>query len=67
MYFEIYKEGSLNALAALLGGANDWRWRLRAANHEIIAAGEGYANKEDCLHAIALVQGTTFSTLIHEL
>jgi uncharacterized protein len=31
-------------------------WRLRAANHEIIAHGESYRNKADCLHAIELVK-----------
>jgi uncharacterized protein YegP (UPF0339 family) len=67
MYFEIYQDGSvedqgLNAgglLSALLG---EWRWRLKSANHEIIASGEGYANKSDCLHAVGLVKGTTALT-----
>ena len=39
--------------------AGEWRWRLRAANHEIIAtSGEGYRNKGDCRHAIDLVKGS---------
>lgn len=39
--------------------ANQWRWRLRAANNRIIAeSGEGYQNREDCLAAISLVQGS---------
>jgi uncharacterized protein len=39
--------------------ANQWRWRLRAANRKIIAeSGEGYANKTDCLAAIQLVKGS---------
>ncbi len=34
-----------------------WRWRLYAANNRIIAeSGESYHNKQDCLHAIGLVQ-----------
>ena len=38
---------------------NQWRWRLVAANSEIIAvASEGYWNKADCLHAIALVKSS---------
>ena len=36
--------------------AGEWRWRLQAANNEIIAAGEGYKNKSDCLNAIDLVK-----------
>lgn len=37
--------------------AGEWRWQLRAGNNRIIAdSGEGYRNKEDCLHGIALVK-----------
>lgn len=37
--------------------AGEWRWHLRAANNRIIAdSGEGYHNKQDCLHAITLVK-----------
>lgn len=56
MKFEVFKEkNSGNSLLAL--GAGDWRWRLRAANGQIIAtSGEGYINKADCLHGISLVK-----------
>ncbi|MCH8343700.1 MAG: DUF1508 domain-containing protein [Planctomycetes bacterium] len=47
MKFNIYKDK-----------VGEWRWRLRAANNEIIAAGEGYKNKVDCLHAIDLVKSS---------
>jgi uncharacterized protein YegP (UPF0339 family) len=34
-----------------------WRWQLRAGNNLIIAdSGEGYRNKQDCLHGITLVK-----------
>lgn len=36
-----------------------WRWRLRAANNEIIASGEAYVQKANCLHAIALVKASS--------
>lgn len=37
--------------------ASEWRWQLRAANHRIVAdSGEGYRDKQDCLHAISLVK-----------
>jgi uncharacterized protein YegP (UPF0339 family) len=43
-----------------------WRWRLRAANHRIIAeSGEAYHNRADCLAAIALVKGSA-STPVQE-
>jgi len=46
MTFWIYKDA-----------AGEWRWRLRAANNQIIAvSGEGYKNKQDCIGAIGLVK-----------
>ena len=42
MYYEKYQSGG------------QWRWRLRAANHEIISSGESYWNEDDCNHAISL-------------
>ena len=48
MYYQIYKDAR-----------NQWRWRLKAANHETIASGESYWNKSDCLHAINLVKSSS--------
>ena len=46
MRYEVYRDT-----------ANEWRWRFRAANGNIIAvSSEGYINKSDCLSAIALVK-----------
>jgi uncharacterized protein YegP (UPF0339 family) len=37
-----------------------WRWYLEASNGRKIAnGGEGYFNKNDCLHAIGLVKATS--------
>lgn len=37
--------------------AGEWRWQLRAGNNRIIAdSGQGYREKQDCLHGIALVK-----------
>lgn len=47
MYFTI-RQSPANA---------NWYWRLLSGNHEIIANGEGYVRKSDCLHAIRLVDG----------
>lgn len=33
-----------------------WYWHLRAANGEIIANGEGYENKADCLSTIEAIK-----------
>lgn len=50
MKFELYKRGS------------EWRWRLRAANHEIIAQGEGYVNRQDAVAAVHMVMDTNRNT-----
>lgn len=52
MHFQIYQQ-----IGGLLG-SGQWRWRLVAPNGEIVAQGESYARKEDCLHAIDLVKST---------
>jgi uncharacterized protein YegP (UPF0339 family) len=44
-----------------------WRWRLRAANKEIIAvSGEGYWNKGDCRAAIDLVKASAGAPIWEE-
>jgi len=47
--FEVYKDK-----------AGEWRWRFQASNNKIIAdSGEGYINKQDCLHGIDLIKKET--------
>ena len=53
MKFEIYKDNT-----------GKWRWRLRARNHEIIAQGQGYRKRADCLHVIKLIRRTTKGEVI---
>ena len=62
MKFEYYQV--TGGLLGLASGQAGWRWRLRAANNQIIASGESYANKVDCLHAIELIRGTNQLTPI---
>jgi uncharacterized protein YegP (UPF0339 family) len=51
MYFELKR-------CLTLRGTR-WRWRLRAANHRIIAtSGEDYHNKGDAIDAIERVRST---------
>jgi len=48
MYFHLYKDS-----------ASQWRWTLYASNGRKIAnSGEGYWNKADAEHAIALVKNS---------
>ncbi|MGC6247198.1 YegP family protein [Bisgaard Taxon 45] len=55
MYFQIFQ-----------GVNGQWYWRLKAANHETIAASEGYTTRQNCLHCIGLVMDTTRNTSIYE-
>lgn len=50
MKFELYQSDS------------QWRWRLKANNGEIIAQGESYVNRSDCIAAINLVKSTNATT-----
>lgn len=43
VYYQKYKDGT-----------GQWRWRLRAGNHEIISHGESYVSESGCDHAINL-------------
>jgi uncharacterized protein YegP (UPF0339 family) len=55
---ELIEKGPVSATYQVYKDASgEWRWKLLAANHQIIAdSGEGYRDKQDCLHAIALVK-----------
>ena len=56
MSFEVYKDK-----------AGQWRWRLKAANGQIIATGEGYKDKTGCEDAIASVKKTSQTAKTVEL
>jgi uncharacterized protein YegP (UPF0339 family) len=46
----------------------EYRWRMRAGNHEIIAtSGEGYKNKSDCQHGVDLVKRDAPAALVEVL
>lgn len=55
MKFQLYQSGGF------------WYWRLRAANNEIIAQGEGYVNRGDAQRAVGLVMDTNRQTPFHEV
>lgn len=56
MFFEIYKDE-----------AGQFRWRLKAANGENIASGQGYTTKQSCQHGVDLVKGTNGDTEVRDL
>jgi len=52
--FELYTDAS-----------NQWRWRLRTPNGNIVAdSAESYHNKADCQRGIELVQSSGVADLI---
>jgi len=56
MEYQVYKDAS-----------SQWRWRLVAANHQIIAtSSESYVNKQDCLKAIALVKSSSSAPVVEK-
>lgn len=49
MYYEIYQDAK-----------KEWRWRLKSANHQIVATGgEGYTSKQGAEHGISLVKSSS--------
>lgn len=51
MYYQLYKDRQ-----------GYWRWTYYATNGRKIAdSAEGYANKSDCLHGIALMKASASS------
>ena len=55
MEFQLYPSGQ------------QWRWRLVASNNRIIASGESYHNRQDCVDAVNLVMNTTVKTPFKEV
>lgn len=56
MKFEMFKDSS-----------GQHRWRLKAANGEIIASGEAYRNRQDCINAVYMVMDTNRQTKFVEV
>ena len=46
---------------------SEWRWRLKAANNEIVAASEGYKNKQDALDTIELIKSSAATAPIRNV
>jgi uncharacterized protein len=44
---------------------DQWYWRLKAANGEIIAQSEGYINKADARHAITLLKASASAPVVN--
>ena len=40
-----------------------WFWHYKAANGEIVASGEGYTRRIDCIKAIKIIKNTADSPI----
>lgn len=57
MKFDIYQDKK-----------GEWRWRLRAANHRIVAdSGEGYKNRGDCIDIIKVLKRDIPSASVEDI
>lgn len=46
---------------------NAWYWHLKSSNGQIIANGEGYVNKADCLHVISIIQSGASGAVVTQI
>jgi uncharacterized protein YegP (UPF0339 family) len=51
---------------SLLRRKQTWRWRAVAGNGEIMASGEAYLHKQDCLDAIQQLFGTRSNVYLRQ-
>ena len=54
--FEVYQDG-----------AGEYRFRMKAANNQVIAVSEGYKSKESCLNVIESVQESSQKAEVKEV
>lgn len=52
------KKSATGSFTIMPDGYSQWRWHFKANNGEIIAQGESYHNRNDCLHAINLIKSS---------
>jgi len=55
-YFEVYR-----------GKDGQWRFRLKAGNHRIIAVSEAYTSKAGCMNGIRSVKENSKNSEIYDL
>lgn len=56
MKYHVYKDSS-----------GEWRWRLKAANGQIIAdSGQGYSSKSSCKEGIDLVKDSADADVVDD-
>lgn len=73
--FEVYRSDGVAEAASSVQSQSDfervrampqeWRWRLRAANGEIVASGEAYSSRRDAFRAAATVVDLAAEADIH--
>ena len=54
--FEVYEDD-----------AGQWRWRLKAANHEIVASSESYVDKAGAIRAVGSMKRWVENAAVEEI
>lgn len=47
--------------------AGEWRFRIKADNHEIVSQSEGYQNRSDAYETVGLIQAEAADAEIEEI
>jgi uncharacterized protein YegP (UPF0339 family) len=45
---------------------NQWRWRLKADNHKVIATSEACERRESCVHSIRVVKSEVRKAAVYD-
>jgi uncharacterized protein YegP (UPF0339 family) len=60
-------EMSETAFEVYQGSDGEWRWRLKAGNHEIVASSEGYTDKAGAIRAVGSMKRWVENAAVEEI
>ena len=60
-------EMSETAFEVFEDGSGEWRWRLKAGNHEIVASSEGYTDKASAIRAVGSMKRWVENAAVEEI
>jgi len=63
MRFEIHQEG-VTRLTGLRNAGGDWRWELFDDDNCVVASGQGYRTRAECVHAVDVLKATAAGTQV---
>lgn len=60
-------EMSETAFEVFADAGGEWRWRLKAGNHEIVASSEGYTDKAGAIRAVGSMKRWVENAAVEEI